>query len=168
MRRAAAADAPSIAQVHVESWKTTYRGILPDEYLDQLSVEQREQFWTSTLAASDSNSTTIVAIDEASSRVVGFACAGKERTGELGCDEELYAIYLLREAQRQKLGTLLLKELAAIGFSVVAVWVLNANPARKFYEATGGRVLKEQSIELAGKAFAETAYRIDLSLHTPF
>lgn len=41
IRHATTADAPGIAQVHVESWKVIYGGHHPDEYLDSLSPEQR-------------------------------------------------------------------------------------------------------------------------------
>lgn len=41
IRQAAYDDYPVLAKVHVESWKTTYRGIIADAYLDQLTVESR-------------------------------------------------------------------------------------------------------------------------------
>ena len=41
MREAILADAEAIATVHVRSWQAAYRGQLPDEYLDGLTVEDR-------------------------------------------------------------------------------------------------------------------------------
>jgi hypothetical protein len=43
--RACPDDAEAIARVHVDSWRTTYQGILPDEVLAGLSVERRRAFW---------------------------------------------------------------------------------------------------------------------------
>jgi hypothetical protein len=40
----------------------------------------------------------------------------------------------------------------------MAVWVLAANPFKKFYEALGGEVIAEQSIERVGQSFSEVAY----------
>src|SRR5579864_6946505 len=79
-----------------------------------------------------------------------------------GYDGELYAIYLLHSVQRQRLGTTLVqhfvRELRARGFGSMAVWVLAANPFRKFYEALGGKVMAEQQIERGGQSFTEIAY----------
>jgi hypothetical protein len=44
------------------------------------------------------------------------------------------------------------------GFGSMAVWVLAANPFRKFYEALGGKVVAEQQIECGGESFTESAY----------
>jgi GNAT superfamily N-acetyltransferase len=95
-------------------------------------------------------------------KVVGFVCGGAERTGQLGCDGELQAIYLLEDVQRQGLGTLLIRrfvrELRSVGFNSLAVWVLARNPSRKFNEAFGGRLITEKEIERGGEFFVEMAY----------
>src|SRR4051812_34644984 len=44
-RRAGPDDAPTIASVHVASWKTTYPGIVKQAYIDALSVEERTRAW---------------------------------------------------------------------------------------------------------------------------
>src|ERR1700733_9854419 len=107
IRPAVINDALAIAEVHVESWKSTYRGIFPDALLDGLSVEKRDASWRDLLAAQDSRSAITIVGSEPGGRGVGFASGGNERTGELGCDGELYAIYLRQEAQRKGLGVLL-------------------------------------------------------------
>lgn len=154
-------DARAIAEVHVASWRTTYKGIFSDALLDSLSVDKREQSWRAMLAVPEANSVTLVACD-VDGGIVGFISGGAERTGRLGCEGELYAIYLLQPAQRQGLGTLLVqhlvRELRARGFGSMAVWVLAANPFRKFYEALGGKVVAEQQIDCGGQSFTEIAY----------
>ena len=161
VRLARVDDARAIAEVHVASWRTTYKGIFPDALLDSLSVDKREQSWRETLAVPEPNSVTLVACNVDGS-IVGFISGGAERTGRLGYEGELYAIYLLQLAQRQGLGTLLVQhfvgELRARGFGSMAVWVLAANPFRKFYEALGGKVVAEQQIERGGQSFTESAY----------
>lgn len=162
IRPALAADALAIAEIHVESWRTTYQGILPQTYLDALSVPAREECWAKTLNAPQPDMIALAAQDTGSRRVVGFLCGGRERTGQLGCDAELYAIYVLREFQGKGLGLLLVNrlghELSTRGFGSLAVWVLAANPSRHFYERLGAEVLGEQGIELAGQSFTEVAY----------
>ena len=161
IRPASIDDARAITEVHVESYKSAYRGIFPEAHLDGVSVEQREPVWRDSLAAHEPSAITMVGCD-AGGRVVGFASGGKERTGQLGCDGELYAIYLVQEAQRKGLGALLVRQLAhelvARGFGSVAVWVLELNSARKFYECLGGKIIGEQQIERGGQTFTEVAY----------
>lgn len=50
IRQAAYDDYPVLAKVHVESWKTTYRGMIADAYLDQLTVESRLDRWKQLLS----------------------------------------------------------------------------------------------------------------------
>ena len=161
IRAAGAEDASAIAQVHVESWRTTYNGIFPQNLLDQLSVSDRAANWSKILQQPAARFFMLVACDDAE-KVVGFICGGQERTGQLGCDGELHAIYLLESTQRRGLGTLLVRnfvrELRLMGFHSMAVWVLVSNPSRKFYEALGGTPIREQQIERGGETFVEIAY----------
>jgi GNAT superfamily N-acetyltransferase len=162
IRPAVVHDARAIADVHVESWKSTYRGIFPDALLNELSVEKRESFWRESLAAPEPPSAITMVGCHTGGNVVAFISGGNERTGQLGCDGEIYAIYLRSEAQRKGLGTLLVRqfvhELDLRGFGSMAVWVLALNPSRKFYECLGGKVIAQQPIERGGQTFIEVAY----------
>jgi predicted N-acetyltransferase YhbS len=53
IRTARPTDADAIASVHIDSWRTTYRGIIPDEYLDNMNVQARANFWRKELTAQD-------------------------------------------------------------------------------------------------------------------
>jgi GNAT superfamily N-acetyltransferase len=162
VRPAAIHDARAIAEVHVESYQSAYRGIFPEALLNGLSVRQRESSWRDRLAAPEPPSAITMVGCDAAGNVVGFVSGGKERTGQLGCDGEIYAIYLRPEAQRKGLGALLVRqfvhELVTRGFGSMAVWVLELNPARRFYECLGGKVIGHQEIERGGQAFIEVAY----------
>jgi len=127
IRSALIHDARAIAAVHVESSKSTYAGIFPETHLNSFSVEKRERIGQARLTADEPASVTLVGCDD-DGRVVGFISGGRERTGQLGCDGELYAVYLLLTAQRRGLGTALVRrlvrELEARGLASMAVWVL--------------------------------------------
>ena len=77
-------------------------------------------------------------------------------------DGELYAIYLLKSAQGQRIGRMLFAEtlrgLLELGSSSMLVWVLKDNPTRGFYEHLGGVYLREKQIEIGGKELMEIAY----------
>jgi ribosomal protein S18 acetylase RimI-like enzyme len=161
VRSATVRDAPRIAQVHDESYRSTYAGIFPQSVFDKPSLRSREQLWTRVLTEQADASRTLVGCAEDGS-VVGFISGGRARTGHLNCDGEVYAIYLLPSAQRRGLGTLLTREFARQsrdqGFRSMAVWVLKLNMSKAFYEALGGQILAEQTIERGGQSFLEVAY----------
>ncbi|MDQ6831916.1 MAG: GNAT family N-acetyltransferase, partial [Chloroflexota bacterium] len=124
IREAAAADAPAIARVHVESWRTTYRGIVSDEVLANLSVERRERSWVERLGKPGGPEFVYVAVNDTEA-VIGFASGGPEREGDSVYTGELYAIYLLAGQQGKGIGRRLLRavaeRLAAMGHDAMLV-----------------------------------------------
>jgi GNAT superfamily N-acetyltransferase len=164
VRHAAPVDAATIAAVHVESWRSTYRGLLPDDFLDALPVQDRETMWRRNLEAiadGRSSSCLLVAEDEAGA-IVGFASAGLEREKGSPFGGELYALYLLREHQGKGVGRSLFlragQHLEGIGCRSMRVWVLKGNPAITFYEHLEGVPAGEKAISIAGEEHLEVAY----------
>ena len=163
IRPSEASDAAAIARVHVDSWRTTYPGIVPDDYLNSLlSYEQREEFWEELLTQGESTTFACVA-EDTSGPVVGFASAGSERSGEAAYKGELYTIYILDSHQRQGIGRRLVcaaaERLVQRDLDSMLVWVLADNrPARSFYEALGGREVRQAPIEIGGILLTEVAY----------
>ena len=158
VRQARIEDADSIARVHVESWKTTYAGIVPDAYLLSLSAEPRSKMWREWLNAG--NPLIFVAEDETG--VFGFANGGQSRDAIEGYDAELYAIYLLQQKQKQGVGRSLVQKLAEAlrskGFRSLIVWVLAKNPSVDFYLSLGGSLAAEKQIEIGGVQLTEIAF----------
>ena len=161
IREARAADAAAIARVHVDSWRTTYAGILPSDFLASLSYATREQSWSRVLSAPSGRSFTCVAEDE-EGRIVGFASGGPERTGDPVYKGELYAIYVLAQCQRRGIGSRLvaavLRRLVEQGIDSMLLWVLADNPSRGFYETLGARRIREKTAEVGGIEVIEVAY----------
>jgi GNAT superfamily N-acetyltransferase len=161
IRKAQGQDALVIAKVHVDSWRTTYEGIVSREYLASLSYEQRKKTWSTVLSSSTGQSLIYVA-ETPDGEVVGFACAGPEREGDDTYKGEIYALYLLQSYQRQGIGSRLfrasVKELHQRGITSLLIWVLAANPSRKFYEALDGKYLREKEIEIGDQRLVEVAF----------
>jgi ribosomal protein S18 acetylase RimI-like enzyme len=161
VRHAALSDCRGIARVHVDSWRTTYLGIVPQSYMDQLSYDVRESRWRNILSHSKETECNFVAADPVHG-IVGFAGGGPERDASSEYDSELYAVYLLPEFQRRGVGKRLMKavvdDLMRHGWRSMRVWVLSANPACGFYERLGGKVVAEREIELGGARLPELAY----------
>jgi len=159
IRAAQLEDATGIARVHVDSSRTTYKRIFPNAYRATFSYERREESWQRIL--NDPAQVTFVAVDEAGT-IVGFVNGGPEREGDPVYQAELYAIYVLQEAQQHGLGRRLVKELTRIlaerHFASMMLWVLASNPACRFYEALGGQVIKQRQDQIGGSSYDELAY----------
>lgn len=160
IRPATPDDAPAIAHVHVEAWRTAYRNVLPDHVLDGLSEEQRRNHWQAVLSSPQPGEFVLVA--EQDGRVVGFAKGGPERGGDPQFRGEVYAIYLLNEFRRQGIGRVLFRRaveaLVEFGLNSMKVWVLRDNPYQRFYERHGGKLAGERLIQIGGQEFVEIAY----------
>ena len=161
IRTANLSDADVIARVHIDSWQTTYRGLMPDKVLDNLSFERRREWWQGILR--DQSERVLVA--EENDQIVGFAYFGEEREHDPIYHGELYAIYLLAGCQKKGIGHLLFKAsakgLIKLGMSDMLLWVLSTNPARKFYEKMGGKYLRDKSVEIGDETLQESAYGWD-------
>jgi GNAT superfamily N-acetyltransferase len=163
VREARQEDATAIARVHVDSWRSTYRGIVPEDFLAQMSYEDFEERWRGWLRNVGEPRWAYRVAELPSGRIVGFASGGP-RQGPPYTDYagELYTLYLLREHQRAGIGQRLIgsvaRRLAEGGTYSLLAWVLARNPARRFYEAVGGELLGSQEIEIGGARLEEVAY----------
>jgi GNAT superfamily N-acetyltransferase len=161
IRSADISDANAIAKVHVDSWRSTYAGILPDRYLASLSYVKRAQFWARILSKPNARE-FIYVVEDIAGEVIGFASAGPERSGSTTYRGELYAIYLLERFQRQGIGRSLIvevaKKLLEQDISSMLVLVLAENPSQVFYETLGGELLFVKQIWFANKQVVEVAY----------
>ncbi|MFC4558999.1 GNAT family N-acetyltransferase [Virgibacillus kekensis] len=158
IRKATQQDAQQIAKVHVDSWRTTYRGIVPDSLLDSMSYDKREKKWKRKIPED-----ILFIAEKNDGMVVGFASGGNERQQlYTGYDSEVYAIYILNEYQKRGIGRRLIRavaqELSKQGFKALLIWVLEDNDSKHFYEAIGGQQLGHAQLEIGGELFTETAY----------
>ena len=160
VRDARPADAAAIAHVHVDSWRTTYKGTVPDDYLARLSSAHRQQMWEENPRAA--TPTRVLMAEDAGGRIVGFAARSTERSGDPLYRGELYAIYLLDSYQHRGIGrdlfAAVVGHLIGQGMDGMLIWVLAANPSRRFYDAMGGRPVRQQHVEIGGATLEEVAY----------
>lgn len=141
VRAATSEDARAIAEVHVASWRAAYRGLLPDGYLDRLSVDEREAQRREHLDDPAGEWGTLVV--EEDGRVVGFVTFGPSRDEDAPPGTgEVPAIYLDPAVVGTGIGRDLFAQattgLRHAGYGRATLWVLEANErARRFYEKAG-------------------------------
>jgi GNAT superfamily N-acetyltransferase len=162
IREATIEDIPGIARVHVDSWRTTYKGIVPQRIIDSFTYEQREALWRRYIPGNAS----FVYVADVGGEVVGFASGGPARQEEAPDHAgQLYAIYLLQEHQGKGIGRRLfdavVRELVRRGLYSMAIWVIAENPACGFYEAMGGSKVYERLEEADDKMLLEIGYGWD-------
>jgi ribosomal protein S18 acetylase RimI-like enzyme len=152
-------DARRLAEIHVETWRATYPGIVPRQVLDALSVDDREALWRRWIP----DPRTEVFVAEDGDLVVGFVSVGPSWTSDE--DGELYAIYVVPSSHGSGAGQGLMDaavEALARRWEEAILWVATANPrARRFYERNGWTVDGERVDEvMEGVSVPETRYRL--------
>ena len=140
IRNATLEDIKDIATIHVNSWQVAYKGLIPQSYLNNLSVAKREQTWGNILT----NSNTHTIVKEINGKVVGFANFGHSRDEDKNSNltGEITSIYLDPKHWRKGLGTALfqfiLSGLKNREFTEATLWVLDTNQtACSFYQKMG-------------------------------
>jgi ribosomal protein S18 acetylase RimI-like enzyme len=164
IRPARSDDAEGIATVHSASWRSTYPGVVPQSYLDDMHPEKTVERWRDAAAGKHPGAHLLVA--EEGGKIIGFETYGPAREPAFGYAGELYAAYFLPEAMGKGLGTEMMKtvfrDLCAQGLNDMIVWVMEANTrGRRFYEKILGGAIVEgsrQSFEIAGATIWEIAY----------
>lgn len=133
-------DIPAIVAIQARSWRTAYRGIVDDAFLDAIPMQRWVESWRAHFFAGD----THCFVAEENNRVIGFASVGKPE----GVEEEepsvaeVHTIYIDASHYGLGVGRLLMEtaldHLRAEQFTDVVLWVLEDNQrGRRFYESGG-------------------------------
>jgi GNAT superfamily N-acetyltransferase len=152
IRRAGADDWAGIASIHVASWRTAYRGIYPDSYLDDEAPEERRQFWRAALVGMDPQLDGVFLAEQAG-EPIGFACL--RRTAE-AAGPLLDNLHVLPDRKGEGTGRRLIAAAAAWLAAKepqaplqLGVWKDNVG-ARAFYARLGGIEVEEYDAATAG------------------
>ena len=140
IRKASKEDIKVVSRVYVDSWRNTYRGLVPDDYLDTLSYEEAEKKWIDFFN-NENEPFIYIAINDAG-RIIGFA-SGKS-IDEENFGGELYSLYLLQASRGLGIGRHLVSGIAKHfkekGIYSMMVWVMKQNEfGLGFYERMGGK-----------------------------
>ena len=125
-----------MAGVHVDTWRETYRGLMPDAVLDDpLLPGRREKFWAAALTDPryGQNRTAVASYEGA---LIGIAMAGPspDDAEEL---RQLYVLYAYAAFHGSGVGTALLNAVIDPA-TPAALWVADPNPrAQAFYRKNG-------------------------------
>lgn len=153
-----------ISTIYEQSWKYAYKGIIPQEYLDNIPSGQ----WCGVIDNPDRH--TLIMLEE--DKIIGTSGYGQSRFADYKDWGEIFSLYLLPEYMGKGYGKSLLEkaveELKAMGFKTIFLWVLEENHrARHFYETCGfnysGNAKKDT---IGGKQLFELQYVYHLEERT--
>ncbi|QXI30727.1 GNAT family N-acetyltransferase [Pseudomonas vanderleydeniana] len=104
IRSALPSDAKAIAQIHVGSWQSAYRDLMPAEYLNSLgaNLARRESHWFRSIEADECK----VFVAELDGQVVGWISLGASRDEDAAATNtgEVMAIYVLADFWQMGVG----------------------------------------------------------------
>lgn len=162
VRPAHPSEAASIARVHDQCWRDTYRGMMPATVIERATLARRKAMWERILSA-PADARCAYVVEDRGIGIIGCAWGGPEESGDFVYHAELLGIYLLPAYQGRGLGRALFNAVAANllrqRYPSLLLWALMENQhARRFYEALGGRWLRERETEMDGGTIREVAY----------
>jgi len=152
MTPATARDVESIARLHAQSWRSAYRGMLSDDYLDQHVEADRLEFWTARFAnVAPDRRLILQALSDG--RLLGFVCVLLDTEPEWGA--RLDNLHVSPESKGTGVGYVL--------FNAAREWIASVSPgtamhlwcvernhvARRFYERQGGQIVETASRPVA-------------------
>ena len=164
-----ARDVGGVAEVSVAAWKAAYRGLLPTDYLEQLTAASRVQAWRTALERPVRPGGLRVVSEDEHGSVSAFLASGPAHAEtEAGTTGQVYVLNVDPAQWGKGHGTALMTEALrsfdVAGFASAVLWVHPANArARRFYERLGWRNDQEQrEQEVFGVLFPELRYRREI------
>ena len=144
---AGTADADAIANLHIESWRSAYRGLLPDSFLDGPVVEDRVTLWRDRLNT-NAPDRQLVLTAVSDDTLTGFVCVLLDAEPVFG--PLLDNLHVKPALKGTGIGSLLFRAAREwvdqrAPAQPMHLWVLEGNlPARRFYDRHGGKVAEHR------------------------
>lgn len=142
-------DCAEIAHVVTVAWNETYKGIVPDEFLNGLYLNEDERAINSYNNFDENDNHQFVL--EVDGKVVGFVNVGSTDEKDYNNCGELHAIYIINGYKGYGHGKELynagVNELKSMGYNKMIIGCLVGNPSNTFYEHIGGKFIKQRIFE---------------------
>ncbi|AKN29918.1 GCN5 family acetyltransferase [Clostridium carboxidivorans P7] len=168
LKKATLNDANVISNIYALSWKSAYKGIVPQKYLDELKLD----FWVSSFENRIKNNLITAQIIYENALPVGCVAYGKARDDKFTDWGEIISIYLLPDYFRKGYGQKLLQtaiiDMKIEGYKNFYLWVLKENiNARNFYESNGFICNDDEcTCQIMQKQLVDVLYILTSDKHT--
>lgn len=142
-------DCADVAHVVTVAWNETYKGIVPDEFLNGLYFNEEQRAINSYDNFNENDNHQFVL--EVDGKVVGFVNVGSTDEKDYSNCGELHAIYIINGYKGYGHGKELynagVNELKSMGYNKMIIGCLVGNPSNTFYEHIGGKFIKQRIFE---------------------
>lgn len=160
IREANIDDAFAIAEINYNGWRTNFRGIIDDDFLDNISLEKKQNRMIEFIKNKNSDSLSLVAVVDG--KVVWFVHWGISRD-EIDYEAEIYAIYIDPDYQWKWIGKNLMDSIIQTPqFKNAKSFYLRTlrgqKQTRHFYEKMWWKVCVEEQKEIWWKLYPMVAY----------
>lgn len=142
---ASSQDIQSVAVLHAKSWRVAYRGMLPDDYLDQRAEPDRVAFWTARFASVPADRRLILKAGS-DAALLGFVCVLLDAEPKWGA--RLDNLHVSPEAKGSGIGYALFQAarewiVRVAPGTAMHLWCVERNHgARRFYDRQGGTIVE--------------------------
>jgi ribosomal protein S18 acetylase RimI-like enzyme len=167
IRKARIEDSLAIAKIKVNGWRTTYKNIIDDNFLSNLSIEEQSE-----KIKNDIENRQLFYVYDCDNEVKGFVYSGYKKIGHEGFDNsifEIYAIYVDAEEKHKGIGTKLFDYAKQEGIKrkckTMILWCVSENTlARKFYEKLGGKNIGRKTTQIGNQMIEGICFEFNLSI----
>jgi 3-deoxy-manno-octulosonate cytidylyltransferase (CMP-KDO synthetase) len=155
-------DIPDVARIYVESVRRSFECVYPQDYLDGLTVERREEVVGERFAEPEYR---LHVAESATGKMIGFVESGMPVLDGVSSERQIISIYLLPEFQRLGVGKGLfdvcVSKLVEDRVSTLCLDTVKTSPFRRFYEKLGGKAVGEGSHRFGDDDMATVIYYWD-------
>ena len=142
-------DCKGMTHVITIAWNETYKGIVPDEILDNLYLNEKErEEKAKNRFNEDDNHQFVLEVDN---KIVGYMNVGISDDKDYHHCGEIHAIYIINGYKGYGFGREMIdfgiKELKEMHCDKMLIGCLVGNPTNKFYEHIGGKLIKQRIFE---------------------
>jgi ribosomal protein S18 acetylase RimI-like enzyme len=160
-RLARQSDEGAVALLHADSWRRTFRGLLPDRYLDEDITAERAETWRLRFAEPARAESTVTIVAEHVGELVGFVHSDIDNDPKWGA--LLDNLHVRHDMQGRGIAHRLMGETAEVlrerGRQRVHLTALEANErARRLYESLRGEIVETGVWEFAGATIPSYRY----------
>jgi len=165
IRIAHVGDAQDIARLIVEGWQSAYVGMIEEEYLKNLSLEDRKKRVIRSILNVHEKSKYYIYQEK--DEILGVIKFGEAEEKDSIYTAEVFILYIKVEYKRKGIGTKLLnfakEELKRQGHKNMIIYCLKKNlPSVKFYEKNGGIIIKERDLKTDNLLLREVGLAYEL------
>ncbi len=157
-------DCRAIVEFITKTWNQTYRGIVNDEFLDNLEKTEEKRY-INAMNSFDKRSNMQYIIKK-DNKIIAYLKLSKIKNDEYKESIELQSLYVLKEYQKTGIGKELIQkafnEAKKAGYKKMIIGCLEENKSNGFYKKMGGKFIKKREFNLPNQTLYENVYEYNL------